>query len=116
MKLLTFLVLGLLLCGCTIAPHGSKTVYDTWFYANGQVVRHERVTDRSAGGGLAFLTDPKASSATITHTNAVLRVGGSLTIGNGSVTVDSASIEALGTAVGNIAAAIIKKSLLPALP
>ena len=111
---------GLLLLGCftgcTIAPHGSRATHDVWTYANGQLVRHDRWTDRSAGGGMLLLMDPKAQSVNLSHTNSVLQTGGMLIIGDGSVTVDpqtGAIISAAGTAVGNVIGAAAKTAAKP---
>ncbi|MBU6231585.1 hypothetical protein KGP36_02860 [Patescibacteria group bacterium] len=105
----------LCLCGCTIAPHGSHATHRIWTYEGRRdgLVRYEVITDRSAGGGALFLMDPRAQSAVLNHTNSLLQTGGSLVIGDGSVTVDpqtGAIISAAGTAVGNIVGAAVKKA------
>lgn len=116
-----FSLLALLaLCGCTFAPHGSHATHRIWTYQPGTrsdgLVRYEVITDRSAGGGALFLMDPRAQSAVLTHTNSVLQTGGSLVIGNGSVTVDPQTgdiISAAGTAVGNVIGAAVKTAVKP---
>lgn len=104
----------LLLCGCTIAPHGSKATHDIWLYdANGRVWRHEKFTDRSAGGGGSVMTLTALQNAALFHTNSVLQTGGWFILGNGTVGVDpqaTSMIGAVGTAAGNIIGAAAKKA------
>lgn len=92
-------------CGCTIAPHGSRATHDTWFYVNGQLVRHDRWTDRSAGGGGQLGTFAKLNNVAVNHTNSVMQVGGTLTIGDAYIGVDTntaSTVTALGQATGDI--------------
>ena len=105
----------LALCGCTLAPHGSKASHQIWTYQGRQdgLVRYEVIRDRSAGGGAVLLMDPKASTAVLVHTNSMLQTGGSLSIGEGSINVDpqtGAIIGAVGSAAGNIIGAAMKSA------
>jgi hypothetical protein len=111
-------ILATVLCGCTIAPHGSKTTRDVWTYAGNPpvMIRHERTVDRSAGGGALFLMDPSLNNVAIYHTNADLHVGGWFLLGSGTVTVDPQTtgiIGAVGTAAGNIIGAAAKTAVRP---
>lgn len=106
------------LCGCTIAPHGSKATHYTWTYQGRQdgLVRCEKWTDRSSGGGALFLMDPTLNNVALYHTNSVMQTGGWFTLGNGTVTVDpqtGAIIGAVGTAAGNIIGAALKTAVKP---
>lgn len=117
-NIMRFVSLTLLaLCGCTIAPHGSRATHDIWLYDNdGRVWRHERFTDRSAGGGALFFMDPSLQNVTLVHTNSELHTGGALGIGSASVILDpqtGAVISAAGTAVGNIVGAALKTAVKP---
>jgi hypothetical protein len=65
---------------------------------------------------MVFLMDPKAANAVLVHTNSILQTGGSLAIGEGSVSVDpqtGAIIGAAGTAAGNIIGAALKTAIKP---
>lgn len=114
-----FSILTLLaLCGCTIAPHGSRATHRVWTYEGRKdgLVRYEVLTDRSAGGGALFMMDPSIANFAGGHTNAAMQVGGWVTLGNGSVTVDPqtvAIVGAVGTAAGNIIGAAVKTAVKP---
>lgn len=104
------------LCGCTIAPHGSQATHTVKSYQGRKdgLVMVERWTDRSAGGGALFMMDPSIANFAGGHTNSAMQVGGWVTLGNGSVTVDpqtGAIIGAVGTAAGNIIGAAVKSSV-----
>lgn len=112
------LLLALSLTGCTIAPHGSRTTRKVYTYQGRQdgLVRVERWTDRSAGGGMLLMMDPTLNNVALYHTNSAMQVGGWFTLGNGSVNVDpqtGAIIGAVGTAAGNIIGAALKTAVKP---
>ncbi len=99
----------LVLCGCTIAPHGSKAEHKIWTYAPGSrqdgLIRFEKFTDRSAGGGGQVGTFTQLQNVSVVHTNSMMRVGGMLTIGNAYVGVDTNTaqvVTALGSATGEV--------------
>lgn len=107
---------SILATGCTIAPHGSHATHRVWTYEGRKdgLVRYEVLTDRSAGGGALFMMDPSIANFAGGHTNSAMQVGGWVTLGNGSVTVDpqtKAIIGAVGTAAGNIIGAAVKSSV-----
>ena len=114
-----FALLTLLaLCSCTIAPHGSRATHRVWTYEGRRdgLVRYEKWTDRSAGGGALFFMDPSLQAVTIVHTNADLRTGGTFSVGSASVVLDpqtGAVIGAAGTAVGNVIGAALKTAVKP---
>src|SRR5438309_1178009 len=104
---------GLMLTGCTIAPHGSRTTHTVWTYEGGQLVRKEKWTDRSAGGGLLLFMDPQLQNVAVSHTNSVLRVGGSMAIGSAYISVDTNTasvITAVGGAVGHMVGAAVRSA------
>lgn len=113
-----FLTSLLLVSGCTIAPHGSRATHEVWTYEGREdhLVRKERWTDRSAGGGALFFMDPSLNNLALYHTNTVMQTGGWITLGNGTVTVDpqtGAIIGAVGTAAGNVIGAALKTAVKP---
>ena len=70
-----------LLAGCTIAPHGSKATHAIMEFSgrpDGKV-REEFWTDRSAGGGIEFLSTIGLQNVSLDHTNSILEVGGRFT-------------------------------------
>lgn len=112
------LLASLLLSGCTIAPHGSRTTHKVWTYQGRTdgLVRVERWTDRSAGGGMLLLMDPQLQNVALFHTNSLMQTGGWLTLGNAGITVDpqtGAIIGAVGSAVGNVVGAALKTAVKP---
>lgn len=111
-------LLGLALCSCTIAPHGSRATHRVWTYEGRKdgLVRFEKWTDKSAGGGMLFFMDPSLQNVVIVHTNSDLRTGGTFSLGTASVVLDpqtGAVIGAAGSAVGNIIGAALKTAVKP---
>lgn len=113
-------ILALLLTGCTIAPHGSRATHQIWTYAPGSradgLVRYEKITDRSAGGGAQVGTFTQLQNVSVVHTNSMMRVGGMLTIGNAYIGVDTNTasvVTALGTAAGDVIGAAMKTAVKP---
>lgn len=108
-------LLALTLCaGCTIAPHGSHSTHRIWTYKEGRpdgLLRYEVITDRSAGGGMSALTAAKATSATVSHTNALLQVGGSFVIGDGSISVDPQTSAIVGAIVKGVVEGVGKAAI-----
>jgi hypothetical protein len=103
-----------LLCGCTIAPHGSRATHEIRTYQGRSdgMIRLEVFTDRSAGGGACLFET--VQNAALIHTNSTMQVGGSLTLGNGSIATDpQAIITTVGDVGGKMAAELIKTLVKP---
>lgn len=117
----------LALCGCTIAPHGSRATHTLRTYdprMTGGLVSVETWTDRSAGGGGQLLTFANLDNLALYHTNSQMQVGGSVVVGQAYVGVDTnaaKTITALGDAAGAIGGAVVGTAArtavgLPKLP
>jgi hypothetical protein len=77
----------------------------------------ESWTDTSAGGGTFLLTDPKASALAFAHTNQNALGGGrTSSVGEVDSTITTnavALVNAVGSAVGNVAAQVAKSAAKP---
>ena len=114
----TSLLLSLFLCGCTIAPHGSHALHKIRTYQGRKdgLVRYEVFTDHSAGGGGQLFTFTQLNNLAVTHTNSLMHLGGTLTIGNAYIGVDTntaSTITAIGGAVGDVVGTALKAAAKP---
>jgi hypothetical protein len=117
MRLLSYVLPLLLLCGCAMPIRRGSSYRKVWLYQGRPdgLIAKEVMRDREGGGGIFLLTDPKVASIAAKHTNQAALGGGSvITTGQMEITVDpqtGAIISAGGTAIGNIIGAAAKTAI-----